>query len=138
MKKISVILAAVLLLASSQAFAMRMEMVGGIRNGLAIGLLGEEWVNNDFALRLGAEADTGNEGLIFLLGGKFYLTNLGDRTPLYLGLGMVGYVGTTGSLGLQASAIFDRLFGVRPLFMEAGADFVANSIRLQLQLGYKF
>ena len=47
MKKISVILAAVLLLASSQAFAMRMEMVGGIRNGLAIGLLGEEWVNND-------------------------------------------------------------------------------------------
>ncbi len=131
------ILIALTVLSSASAFAMTPEIIGGVRNGLAIGLLGEEWVSNDFALRMGAEGTTGNEGLILLLGGKFFLTHIGARTPVYLGLGIVGYVGTQGTPGFSLSVIFDRLFGTKPLYMEAGADFVANTIRLQLQLGYK-
>ncbi len=137
MKRILLILAILIVVSSQQAFAMRTEIIGGVRNGLALGLIGDEPINGDFSLRFGAEVTTGHEGLILLAGGKFLMTYIGERSPLYLGAGLVGYVGTEGTPGFSLSMVIDRLFGTRPLFMEAGADFVANNIKLQLQLGYK-
>ena len=136
MKKIMLAFIVLSVLSCQQAFAFRPEIIGGIRNGLAAGLMAEEPVSQDFSLRFGAEGTTGNEGIVLLAGGKFLMTYL-DRSPFSLGVGLVGYIGTTGSIGFSVSGVVDRFLGVRPMFMEAGADFVANSIRLQLQLGYR-
>ena len=58
-------------------------------------------------------------------------------SPMSLGLGIVGYSGSnTTQFGPSLSLIFNRAFGVNPLFMQFGID-VVNPAKLQAQVGYK-
>ena len=135
MKKIIVVIC-LLVGVSCSAWAMQPEIIGGVRDGLALGMMAEGPIARNVTLRFGAEANTGKQPIILLFGGKFYLTHVGRTTPMYLGLGAVAYSGDNTDAGIAISLVFNRAFNVRPLFIEAGID-VANKARLQLQVGYK-
>jgi len=120
-----------------QAWAAQLELIGGIRDGLALGIMAEQNAARNLGLRYGIEANTGNQPIIVFLGGKFYLTDFSRGMPLSLGLGFVGYFGGKKTdPGISISIIINRAFNINPLFIEAGVD-VAGSGRLQLQVGYK-
>lgn len=135
MKKTAlVILSLCLLVSASQA--TQYALVGGIRGSLAGGLMAEQYVNNNVSIRGGLELDNGYNPIIVFVGGKFLLSYVSRRSPLSLGLAGVGYFGKTSEMGVCVSCIIDRLFDVRPMSLEFGAD-VAGPFRLMLQLGYK-
>ncbi|MBN2057424.1 MAG: hypothetical protein JW782_01325 [Candidatus Saganbacteria bacterium] len=135
MKKLILSVLALSVLVSS-CFAMTPAVIGGIRDGLAIGLMADNPIAKNVALRFGIEANSGNQPLVAFFGGKFYLGAAGSM-PLSLGLHGVAYSGNNNTdIGFGLSAIFDRAFGVKPMFMEIGVD-VASKARLQFQLGYK-
>lgn len=136
MKKLLIVLASILVLTSG-SFALQPAMIGGIRDGAALGLIMQEYLGTGVAFRFGMEANTGKNPMIAFAGGKFNLSSIG-RMPLSLGLGIVGYFGNSDTrTGLALSFIFDNVFGRQPMFIEAGVDIV-DPARLQLQLGYKF
>ena len=127
----------VLLLIGNGVLAMQPAVIGGIRDGLALGMMLEDGIAKNVAIRGGIEASTGKQPLILFFGGKFYLTNIGKKIPLSFGLGFVGYTGNKGTdAGISLSFIFERLFDIKPLFFEVGVD-VAGSGRLLAQVGYK-
>ena len=137
MKKVLLLSVLALILLCQSVLAAQVSLLGGIRDGLAIGVMGEQGAAHNIGLRYGLEADTGGQPIILFIGGKFYLTSLQHEMPLSLGLGLVGYVGNgRSSPGLSLSAIIDRAFNLPQLFIEAGVD-VADQGRLQLQCGYK-
>jgi len=136
-KKLSIAALLFVLLLGQSAFAMRSAIIGGIRDGLAIGIMGEENTPSNIGIRFGAEACTGKNPVVLFLGGKKYLTTLSANTPLSLGFGLVAYAGSNTEAGISVSAIFDRAFGVPPLFVEVGID-VAGSGKLQAQVGYRY
>jgi len=138
MKKIIVLAAiASVVLLSSECLAFKPAVIGGIRDGVALGLMMESDINAKTALRFGAEISTArNPGIIFV-GGKFYLTQINSRYPMFLSGGLVGYVGNNSSAGPYVSVIFERLFDIKPWFLEFGVD-VAGSGKLQFQTGYSF
>ena len=135
MRKLVLILVSVVIFVSN-AFAFTPAIIGGYRDGLAIGIMGSSSIARNVALRLGVEATGGDAPLIAFIGGKFYLGGMG-RMPMSLGLSGVMYSGNSNStFGFGISAIFDRAFGVRPMFLEVGVD-VVDTARAQIQLGYK-
>lgn len=128
--------AIVLIVIGQGAWAMQPELIGGVRDGLAFGVMADQPVARNIGIRFGAQANTGKQPIVLFFGGKFYLTNFG-RVPMSLGLGAVAYSGGGKTdMGLTISLVFNRAFNVDPLFIEAGID-VAGSSRLQLQVGYK-
>ncbi len=135
MKK-SLLALLILAICSSFAYAVQLELIGGIRDGLALGIMGEQSAARNLNLRYGIEVDTGKQPVIAFIGGKFYLTTLRGGMPLSLGFGFVDYAGDKNSPGISLSMIFERAFDISPLFIEAGID-VADEGRLQLQVGYK-
>jgi hypothetical protein len=137
MKKVLLFSVLALVLLCQSVFAAQVSLIGGIRDGLAIGIMADQSVAHNLGLRYGIEADTGNQPVIVFLGGKFYLTSLQRQMPLSLGLGLVGYVGSgKATPGLSLSMIIDRAFNLPQLFIETGVD-VVDQGRFQLQLGYK-
>ena len=136
MKKCLLILV-MLLFCAQLANAVQMELIGGIRDGLAFGIMGEQTIARNLGLRYGVEANTGHQPIIIFIGGKFYLTDFRHEMPLSLGVGFVDYAGNNGNnAGVSLSLIINRAFNLKPLFIEAGVD-IAGSGRLQLQVGYK-
>jgi hypothetical protein len=126
----------ILLIMGSMSLAMQPEVIGGIRDGLAIGMMADTPVAKNVGLRFGLEANTGQQPLMIFFGGKFFLSYVG-RSPMYLGVHGVGYTGGNNTdVGFGLSAIFNRAFNVNPMFMEFGVD-VASTARLQAQIGYK-
>jgi hypothetical protein len=126
----------VLGLIASSARAAVPEIMGGVRDGLAIGLQLESSVAKNLTIRGGLEFDSGHQPVIAFLGGKVPLTSLG-RMPLALGLGLVGYFGDNHSdVGFSLSFVFSRFLDVEPLFLELGVD-VAGHGRPMAQFGYK-
>lgn len=112
------------------------EIVGGIRDGVAIGMQLESGVAKNLTIRGGLEFDSGNQPVIGFFGGKIPLTSIG-RMPLGLGLGLVGYFGNNkNDVGVSFSFIFSRFLDVTPLNLELGVD-VAGQGKLQAQLSYK-
>ncbi len=136
MKKF-LLLTIVLTFLCSSSFAAQYAFIGGIRSALAGGLMAEQYINSNVAIRGGVEINSGYNPIIAFIGGKFLLTYVGRYSPLSLGLAGVGYFGNSTDLGVSITCIIDRLFDVKPLFMEFGAD-VAGPVRLMLQVGYKF
>jgi hypothetical protein len=139
MKKTMIFSAAfVVLLFSSSCFAFQPALIGGIRDGLALGLMLESGPADGATLRMGLEADTTNAPGIVFVGGKWPLRNINSRFPVSLGGGLVGYLGNNSSqAGPYVSVIFDRFLDLSPLSLEFGIDIV-NYGRLQCQLGYPF
>jgi hypothetical protein len=136
MKKVFCLAFALLVLVGA-AQAVQLELLGGIRDGLAFGVMGETSVARNLGLRYGLEANTGKQPMIAFLGFKFYLTDFRHEMPVSLGMGLVDYFGDKGSnAGISFSLIINRAFNVNSLFIEAGVD-VAETGRLQLQVGYK-
>jgi hypothetical protein len=136
MKKIMIMALMFVVLSGSLAYAVRYSMVGGIRSGLAVGVIAEQYLNNNATLRGGVEVTSGGNPLCAYLGGKFLLTYLGQSSPLSLGLGGVGFFGNSTDMGLSVTFIVDRLFDAKPLYLETGLDFTGYP-RWMLQLGYK-
>ena len=137
MKKILLIGCIAVLLLAEGALAMQPAIIGGIRDGLAVGFMGDQQVGRNFGLRIGLEADTGSQPIIFFFGGKFYLANIGRRMPMSLGVSLVSYFGNRNAdIGLGLSFIFNNLFDLKPLFFEVGVDAVGRG-KLQAQFGYK-
>lgn len=135
MKKI-IVISCLLLVISCSARAMQPIVVGGIRDGLAVGIMAKNSIARNVALRFGVEANTGKQPLIVFFGGKFYLTSMGS-SPMSFGVGAVAYSGGDKTdAGLSLSLIFDRAFNVYPLVFECGVD-VADKGRLLAQFGYK-
>ncbi|MBU0671901.1 MAG: hypothetical protein KJ732_02605 [Candidatus Margulisbacteria bacterium] len=136
MKKI-IIVSCLLLVVSFSAGAMQPEIIGGVRDGMAIGMMADAPVAKNVGIRFGLEGNTGRQPLLLFFGGKFLLTYLG-RSPMYFGLGAVGYTGGSGStsVGPALSVVFNRAFNVNPMFVEFGGD-VADGARLLAQVGYK-
>jgi hypothetical protein len=135
MKKMIFALILTVLIASN-VLAAQVSIVGGIRSAFALGVQAEQKVGNGFLVRAGVEGSTGYNPIIAYAGGKFLLTYVGYSSPLYLGLGGVGYFGNSSDMGLSLSCIIDRFLDSKPLSLEFGADF-AGTARLMLQLGVK-
>ena len=139
MKK-NIVFAAVLLvmMVGPACMAYNPAVIGGVRNGTALGLVFESNPSNYEPLRFGFEADTSNStpGIVFI-GGKWYLSDINSRFPMFLSAGLLGYLGNSSSAGAYISLIFQRFLDISPLFLEVGVD-VVNSGGLQLQLGYYF
>ena len=135
MKKL-VIMSCLLLVIGSASFAATPVILGGIRDGLAIGLGLESAIANNLTVRGAIEFNTGSQPIIIALGGKIPLTSIG-RMPLSLGIGFAGYFGNNHTdTGLSLTFIFNRFLDVQPLFLEAGIDAAGNG-RPVVQLGYK-
>ncbi|MFA4844465.1 MAG: hypothetical protein WC632_05900 [Candidatus Margulisiibacteriota bacterium] len=138
MKKTTISLVAfMVLLLGSSCLAFQPAVIGGIRDGLALGLMAESGLTNGATLRYGFEANTSNTPGILFIGGKWFLTNIRGGSPMSMSGGLVGYLGDHSTAGPYISLIFDRLFEVTPLFLEVGID-VVKSGRLQFQVGYYF
>jgi len=120
------------------SFALQPKIVGGVRDGLAAGIMVDHQLGKNYGMRMGIEATTGRQPLILFLGGKFYLSNLAYNTPFSLGLHVVSYMGSSSnnSIGFGISGIINNAFGVKPMFVELGVD-VVSTARGVVQLGYK-
>ncbi|MFA5114193.1 MAG: hypothetical protein WC529_07865 [Candidatus Margulisiibacteriota bacterium] len=135
-KQVCLVASLLLLFACGTANAAVTEIVGGIRDGAALGIQLESSVAKNLTLRGGLEFNSGKQPFVAFIGGKVPLTGLG-RMPLGLGLGLVGYFGNSKTdLGLSLSFIFGNFLDIKPLFLELGID-AAGSGRLLAQLGYK-
>ncbi|MFA5839563.1 MAG: hypothetical protein WC890_02770 [Candidatus Margulisiibacteriota bacterium] len=121
----------------TSCLASQSAILGGIRNGLALGVMGEKNLSQGTDLRFGLEANTSNNPGIIFVGGKWFLTNISGRFPLFLSGGLVGYLGNNSEAGPYISLISEKFFDIKPLFIELGID-IANSGKLQLQIGYYF
>jgi len=137
MKKIFTVILGLLLLVGS-SFALQPEIVGGVRDGLAVGIMTDHQMGRSWGMRMGVEATTGKQPLILFLGGKFYLSNISYNSLLSLGVHVVGYMGSTSNnnVGFGVSGIINNAFGVKPMFVELGVD-VVGTARGVVQLGYK-
>jgi hypothetical protein len=124
-------------LLGSECLASKTAVIGGVRDGVALGLMMESGLSNSATLRLGFEANTSNTPGIIFVGGKWFLRDVNNRFPMFLSGGLVGYLGNDTAAGPYISLIFERVLDVAPLFVEFGID-VVKSGRLQLQAGYYF
>jgi hypothetical protein len=138
MKKL-LLVGCLLLVASCSAQALQPEIIGGIRDGMAIGVMADTPLGRNIGARFGAEVNSGAQPVILFGGVKMFMTYFGS-SPMYLGLGGVFYSGGNSgnsSSGLALSLVFNRAFNVSPMFVECGIDFLQGTNRLQAQLGYK-
>ena len=137
MKKIIVVLVFSLFVINHSAWAMQPAVIGGLRDGLAVGIMADQHAAQNVEIRYGIEACTGKQPIILFVGGRFYLLSIQERYPLSLGIGAIGYFGEKSNAGVSLSFIFDRVFDIKPLFIETGIDIVGSG-RFMLQVGYKF
>ncbi|MFH2034447.1 MAG: hypothetical protein ABIJ26_07080, partial [Candidatus Margulisiibacteriota bacterium] len=127
MRKTTVFAVALMaLLLGSSCLAFQPAVIGGIRDGVALGLMAESGLNNNAGLRFGFEANTSNTPGIVFVGGKWFLTNISGGSPMFLGGGLVGYLGSNTAAGPYVSLIFERFLAVTPLFLECGIDVVKS------------
>lgn len=129
--------ALLVLLFGTECFASRPAIIGGIRDGAALGLMLESGSTNNSTLRLGFEASTSNTPGIVFVGGKWFLSDISNRFPMFLSAGLVGYLGNKSEAGPYISLVFEKFLDVTPLFLEFGID-VVKSGKMQLQLGCYF
>lgn len=135
-KRVYLVISCLLLVLCSSSYAAVPELLGGVRDGAAIGLQLEDRVARNLSLRGCIEFNSGRQPIIACLGGKFPLTSIGQMS-LSLGLGLVGYFGNNkNDFGVSLTFIFNRFLDIKPLFLELGID-AAGPGRLLAQLGYK-
>lgn len=137
MKKMVISAIALIMLLGSSCLAFQPAIIGGIRDGVALGLMLDSGISNSASLRMGFEANTSNTPGIVFVGGKWFLSNISSRFPMSLSGGLVGYLGNNAQAGPYISVIFEHFLDVTPLFLEFGID-VVKSGRLQFQAGYYF
>ncbi|MBU0687519.1 MAG: hypothetical protein KKB81_06720 [Candidatus Margulisbacteria bacterium] len=137
MKKIAATLVLLLVFCTGVS-ASTFELVGGIRDNLAIGMQVESQLGNNFGMRMGVEGNSGPQPLIIFFEGKFYLKYLTRSTYLSFVLGAVAYTGNNNpaDIGVSLGIVLNRAFDITPLFVELGMDVVRRA-RARIQIGYK-
>ena len=127
-----------LMLIGSLGMAYTPSVIGGARDGVALGIVLENGLSARAAIRLGLEANTSDSRGIIFLGGKWLVTDMDNGNyPMYLSAGLMGSLGTTSEIGPFVSLIFERFLDIPPLYLEVGVDAIKSG-RLQFQVGYKF
>ncbi|MFA5840038.1 MAG: hypothetical protein WC890_05210 [Candidatus Margulisiibacteriota bacterium] len=134
-KSFLVAITLLVLVLGSECLAFNTAVIGGMRNGLALGMMLENGLSRSATFRLGVEASTSNSPGIVFVGGKWFLGVMDSSYPIYMSGGLVGYMGNNSEAGPYISLVFENLLDMSPLFLETGIDIV-NSGRLQLQIGY--
>jgi len=125
------------------SWANHTALIGGVRDGLSMGMRIEEHLSDRLMYRFGIEGSTGEDltflgdNPLILAGGlKFRIMDIGKNRPTWFSLGLVGYSGNDSQIGIALSLIVDRVFDSDPLFFEIGADFLRQG-HLQVQFGYR-
>jgi hypothetical protein len=142
MKRI-ISLAFVMLFCGS-SWAYHSSIIGGMRDGLALGMKVEEISLGSVSLNFDVQATSGEDLSFagdnpFVLSGaaKFDFAEIGPRKiPTSLELGLVGYFGNRTEQGTYLAMIFDKIYGVDPLSLEMGFDYFGDHGHVTLQLGY--
>lgn len=139
MKKNIIIVSAIsILLMGSLGVAYTPSVIGGVRDGAALGIVLEHGLTNRAAVRLGLEVNTSDSHGIFFLGGKWLVADVNNgRYPMYISGGIIGSLGNTSEIGPYVSLIFERFLDITPLYFEVGVDSIKTG-RLQFQAGYNF
>jgi len=136
----------ILFLAGQSAWANHTAMIGGMRDGLAMGLEIEEHLSDNLMYRFGLEASTGEDisftadnPFVLTGGGRFRLGKLGF-SPMWGGVGVVGNFGNNTEIGVALSLIFEKIYNQDPLFLETGLDWFTDPGHghVQIQVGYRF
>ncbi|MDD4527523.1 MAG: hypothetical protein PHF25_05740 [Candidatus Margulisbacteria bacterium] len=122
-----------------QVMAYTPAVIGGVRDGTALGLVFESGSRvNDLNIRFGLEATTSNTPGIMFVGGKWFLRDLNNtKLPMFLNLGIVAYLGNEANVGPYVSIMLERFLDMPDLFLEVGIDIVTSG-KLQAQVGYFF
>lgn len=132
-----------LLLVCSSAWATHTALVGGLRDGMALGIRAEKDFDQYLSFRYGFAATTGTDLSLggdnpFLFYGGFdrYLFAV-NQYPISFGLGAVAYTGLSSQVGPYFNVIVDNLGADKKMFLSVGVDFIDRGY-LQLQVGYKY
>ncbi|MDD4527527.1 MAG: hypothetical protein PHF25_05760 [Candidatus Margulisbacteria bacterium] len=140
MKKSKVFMILLFVFLSAQCMAYSPAIIGGVRgDGTTLGLVFDSGVpSNDLTIRFGIEGNaTDTPGIVFV-GGKWFLRDVDNtRFPMFLNIGLVGFMGKTTTVGPYVSIIMERMINLPGLFLEFGID-LASSVKLQAQVGYFF
>jgi hypothetical protein len=137
-RNILIVSALAVLMLGSSCLAYTPSVIGGVRDGTALGIVLESGMTERSMVRLGFEADTSSTPGIFFVGGKWFVSDLNNsKYPMYISGGLVSYLGNNTEVGPFVSLIFERFMDVSPLYFEIGVDSVKSG-RLQFQLGYNF
>ncbi len=140
MKKNSIFTVLLFVFLGAQCMAYSPAIIGGVRaDGTTLGLVFDSGLpSNDLTIRFGLEGNLTNTSGIVFAGGKWFLHDADSaRFPMFLNIGVVGYMGNTTNVGPFVSIIMERFVNIDNLFLEFGVDTV-NSVQLQAQVGYFF
>lgn len=142
MKKLLTVTFTILALVNS-SWAVHTAIIGGVRDGMALGMLVNEHVNDNLMYRFGVEGSTGDDlsfsgvsPLILFAGGSLHLMDLG-WSPVSLGLEIVGEYGNNTEYGPAVSLIINKLYNQDPWFFELGVDYLGKHGHVVAQVGYR-
>jgi hypothetical protein len=146
MKKPALLITLILLLSQS-AWGFHTAMIGGVRDGLALGLqVSNHLLGDNLMGRFILAGSTGTDSA--LTGENPLQLALGLKTRLYRDLwGTIGGIYYSGSspyasgvsmAGLSLSFMYEDAFDIDPLFFEAGADLMSDHSHVVFMAGYRF
>ena len=126
-----------------QAAAWHTAMLGGYRDGFALGMRVENRFSERWEGRVGIEGSTGQDLYLtgdnpFIMFGtvNYYLGNLRHSQVSLCG-GLAAYSGDSPMSGVSLSLLFDRpLENADSLFVELGTDIMNGKPYLNAQVGY--
>lgn len=139
MPKILLILLLVLFVLSNVSLAIHtahFSILGGVRSGLCFGAQIEDKLINDSSYRIIAEFVSGRGPVFLYLGSKFLVMNFHEKNPIRFAMGLVNFSGNENRVGGSFSLILEDFIDIKPLFIEAGFDFI-GAANIFIQLGYK-
>jgi len=146
MKKFA--LAAVIVLIFTQsAWAWHTAIIGGVRDGLALGLqVTDHLLGDNLMGRFILAGSTGTDSA--LTGENPLQLALGLKARLYKDIwataggiyysGSSPYASGVSELGLSLSFLYEDAFDIDPLFFEAGADLMPDHSHIVFMAGYRF
>ena len=142
MKKLFIV-SCLLLAVSSMAWAWHTAMLGGYRDGYAMGVRTENRFTDRWEGRFGIEGSTGQDLYLtgdnpFILFGtmNYYLGDL-RHSKVSLCSGLVAYTGDSSMTGISLSLLFDHaLPNTDSIFVELGSDIMNGKPYLNAQVGY--
>jgi len=141
MKKFNFVLVGLFLL-TQMSWAARIDMVGGLRDGMALGIQSKQPLNNKWFWRYGVEASTGEDlsfyninPFILFAGVSVPVMQLG-WSPTELGINLIAENGALTEFGGGLSLIMNNIYNNKALSLELGIDYVRYHAHLLAQVGY--
>jgi len=146
MKKLALFMTLMLLLSQS-VWGMHTALIGGVRDGLALGLqVTDHLLGENLMGRFILAGSTGSDAS--LMGENPLQLALGLKARLYRDIwataggiyysGSSPYASGVSELGLSLSFMYEDAFDIDPLFFEAGADLMPDHSHIVFMAGYRF